>query len=77
MLSIFLIALGLATIGHYPTHAARAVSGLEVSLSTPTDKVASASELTSAKRPSTYLNLFAFLDLSLAFPVDLFSSLLY
>ena len=45
MLSIFLIALGLATIGHYPTHAARAVSSLEVSLSTPTDKVASASEL--------------------------------
>ena len=45
MLSMSIIALGLATIDAYATPAARAVGGLEVSLSTPADKVASASEL--------------------------------
>ena len=45
MLSLSLIALGLATIGAYATPAVRAVSDLEVVLSTPADKVASASEL--------------------------------
>ena len=45
MLSMSLVALGLVTIGAYATPAARAVGGLEVFLSTPTDKVASASEL--------------------------------
>ena len=45
MLSLSLIALGLATIGAYATPAVRAVRNLEVVLSTPTDKVAFASEL--------------------------------
>ena len=45
MLSLSIIALGLTTIGAYATPLVRAVNDLKVSLSTPTDKVASASEL--------------------------------
>ena len=45
MLSTSLVALGLAIIGAYATPAARAVGSLEVSLSTPTEKVASPSEI--------------------------------
>ena len=45
MLSLPLVALCLATIGGYAKSAVRAASGLEVSLSTPTDKVASVSDL--------------------------------
>ena len=45
MLSLSLITLGLATIGAYAKHTVRAVGGLEVSLSTPADKVASVSDL--------------------------------
>ena len=45
MLSLSLIALGLATIGAHATPAVRTVSDLEVVLSTPADKVTSASEL--------------------------------
>ena len=45
MLSTSLVALGLAIIGAYATPAARAVGGLEVSLSIPTEKVASPSEI--------------------------------
>ena len=40
MFSLPLVALGLATIGAYVRPAVRAVGSLEVSLSTPTDKVA-------------------------------------
>ena len=44
MLSLSLVTLGLATIGAYAKPTVRAVGGLEVSLSTPTDKVASVSD---------------------------------
>ena len=45
MLSLPLAALGLAAIGAYAKPTVRAVGGLEVSLSTPTDNVASVSDL--------------------------------
>ena len=45
MLPLPLVAFGLATIGAYAKPTIRTVGGLQVSLSTPTDKVASASEL--------------------------------
>ena len=45
MLSLSLFTLGLATIGAYAKPMVRAAASLEVSLSTPADKVASVSEL--------------------------------
>ena len=45
MLCLPLLTLGLATIGAYANPTTRAPGGLEVSLSTPADKVASVSEL--------------------------------
>ena len=45
MLSLPVAALGLAAIGAYAKLTVRAVGGLEVSLSTPTDNVASMSDL--------------------------------
>lgn len=45
MLSLSVITLTLATIGAYAKPTVRAVGGLEISLSTPTDKVASVSDL--------------------------------
>ena len=45
MLSLPLVALGLATICAYAKPTVRAVGGLEISLSTPTDKVTSVSDL--------------------------------
>ena len=45
MLSLPLIALCLAVIGAYAKPAVRTADGLEVDLSTPTDKVASVSDL--------------------------------
>ena len=45
MLSLSLFTLGLATIGAYAKPMVRAAASLEVSLSTPADKVASLSEL--------------------------------
>ena len=44
MLSPSLVTLGLATIGAFAKPVVRAAASLEVSLSTPADKVASASE---------------------------------
>jgi len=45
MLSLSLVSLGLATIGAYAKPTIRAIGGLEVSLSTPANKVASVSDL--------------------------------
>ena len=45
MLSLPLVALGLATVCAYANPTVRAVGGLEISLSTPTDKVTSVSDL--------------------------------
>lgn len=45
MLSFSLVTLGLATIVSYASPTIRAVGGLEISLSTPADKVASVSDL--------------------------------
>ena len=45
MLSLSLVTLGLATTGLYAKPAESATGGLEVSLSTSTDKVASVSDL--------------------------------
>ena len=45
MLSLSLVTLGLATIGAYAKPTVRPGGGLELSLSTPADKVASASDL--------------------------------
>ena len=45
MLSLSLVTLGLATIGAYAKPTIRAAGGLEISLSTPADKVASVSDL--------------------------------
>ena len=45
MLSLSLFTLGLATIGAYAKPMVRAAASLEVSLSTPADKVTSVSEL--------------------------------
>ena len=45
MLFLPLVALGLSTIGAYAKPNLRAAGGLEVSLSTPTDKVTSVSDL--------------------------------
>ena len=45
MLSLSLVALGLAAIGTYAKPTIRATGGLEVSLSTPTDKVKSVSDV--------------------------------
>ena len=45
MLSLPLVVLGVATICAYAKPTVRAVGGLEISLSTPTDKVASVSDL--------------------------------
>ena len=43
--SLSLITLGLATIGAYAKPVARSAASLEISLSTPADKVVTASEL--------------------------------
>ena len=45
MVSSSLVTLGLTTIGAYAKPTVRGVGGLEVSLSTPTDTIASASDL--------------------------------
>ena len=45
MISSFLVTLGLVTVGAYAKPTVRDVGGLEVYLSTPTDKVASASDI--------------------------------
>ena len=45
MLSLSLVALGLAVIGAYASPTVRAPGGLEISLSTPADKVAFPSDL--------------------------------
>ena len=45
MLSLSLITLGLAAVGAYAKPPVHAVGGLEISLSTPTNKVASVSDL--------------------------------
>ena len=45
MLSLLLVALGLVPIRAYAKPTVRAVGGLEISLSTPTDKVAFVSDL--------------------------------
>ena len=45
MLSLSLAALGLATIGAYAKPTVRPVGRLEIHLSTPTDKVASVSDV--------------------------------
>ena len=45
MFPLSFVTLGLATIGAYAKPMARAAASLEISLSTPADKVASASEL--------------------------------
>lgn len=45
MLTLPLVALGLATIGTYAGPAVRSAGNLEVSLSTPADKVTSVSDL--------------------------------
>ena len=45
MFSLSLVTLGLATIGAYAKPTVRATGGLEVSLSTPADKVKSVSDL--------------------------------
>lgn len=45
MLSLSLVTLGLATIGAYAKPTIRAAGGLEISLSTPAEKVASVSDL--------------------------------
>ena len=45
MHSLSLVTLGLATIGAYAKPTTRAVGGLEVSLSTPADKVKSLSDV--------------------------------
>ena len=45
MLSLSLLTLGLATFGAYDKSTARTAGGLEVYLSTPTDQVASVSDL--------------------------------
>ena len=45
MLSLSLVTLGLAAVGAYAKPVVRATASLEISLSTPADKVASTSEL--------------------------------
>ena len=45
MLSLSLVTLGLAAVGAYAKLVVRATASLEISLSTPADKVASTSEL--------------------------------
>ena len=45
MLSLSLITLGLATIGAYAKPTTRTPAGLEIYLSTPTNKVASVADL--------------------------------
>ena len=45
MLSLSLITLGLAAVGAYAKPPVHAIGGLEISLSTPTNKVASVSDL--------------------------------
>lgn len=45
MISLSLVTFALATIGAYAKPTTRAVGGLEVSLSTPANKVASVSDL--------------------------------
>ena len=45
MLSLYLVTLGLATISAYAKPPGHSAGGLEVHLSTPTNKVASASDI--------------------------------